>query len=326
MEVTDKMQKTDDTREFVKDFYGNAARDPQESLCCPAVYPAEDTSHIPKEVIERFYGCGSPVSIAGISAGETVVDLGSGAGIDCFIAARKTGPEGKVIGIDMTDEMLRVANDSVSAVSESLGYGNVEFRKGFLEEIPVETKSVDLITSNCVINLSPDKRRVFSEMWRVLRDHGRIVVSDVVSAGEIPDHIRNDKQLLGECIAGSLPEYRFLSYLEQAGFYGLEVLNKTYWKSVDKVDFYSVTVRGYKFEKTSGCVYIGQYAVYRGPFKVIIDEEGHVFPRNQPVEVCTDTAQKLSRDPYGGMFTIQEPDTEKAESLCCSPNGNGSCC
>lgn len=320
------MQKTNDTREFVKDFYGQAATHPQENLCCPTVYPAEDTSHIPKDVIERFYGCGSPVSIAGIAAGETVVDLGSGAGIDCFIAARKTGPEGKVIGVDMTDEMLGVANESKSAVSEKLGYDNVEFRKGFLEEIPVETKSVDLITSNCVINLSPDKRKVLSEMWRVLGDHGRIVVSDVVSAGEIPEHIKNDKQLLGECIAGSLTENQFLSYLEQAGFYGLEVLNKTYWKSVENTDFYSITVRGYKFEKTAGCVYTGQYAIYKGPFKVAIDDEGHVFPRNQPVEICTDTAQKLSRDPYSGMFTVTEPGVNTTESCGSSTNGNGSCC
>lgn len=296
------MRGTDDTREIVKGFYGNAAEKPQENLCCPTAYPSEDTDHIPKEVIDRFYGCGSPVSIAGIVEGETVVDLGSGAGIDCFIAARKTGAKGNVIGVDMTDEMLGVANDSKGVVSENLGYENVEFRKGFLEDIPVESKSVDLITSNCVINLSLDKRKVFSEMWRVLKDHGRIVVSDIVSDREMPEHIKNDQKLLGECIAGSLTESRFLSYLEQSGFYGLDVLSKTYWKSIENINFCSVTVRGYKFEKTSGCVYIGQYAVYKGPFKVVIDEEGHVFTRNQPFEICTDTAKKLSRAPYSGMF------------------------
>ena len=320
------MRNADDTREVVRDFYGSAARDPQESLCCPTAYPSEDTDHIPKDVIDRFYGCGSPVSIAGIIPGETVLDLGSGAGIDCFIAARKTGPDGRIIGVDMTDDMLKVASESKITVSENLGYENVEFRKGFLEEIPVENRSVDLVTSNCVINLSPNKRKVFSEIWRVLRDHGRVVVSDIVSGSEIPDHIKNDKQLLGECIAGSLTENGFLSQLEQAGFYGLEALNKTYWKTIEIVDFYSVTIRGYKYEKTSGCVYKGQYAVYRGPFKVIIDEEGHVFPRNQPVEVCTDTAQILSRPPYSGMFTITEPDGNAQESFGCSPNGNGACC
>ena len=163
------MQKSEDTREFVQDYYGKAAQKPREDLCCPTSYPTEDIGHIPQEVIDRFYGCGSPMSLAGINEGETVVDLGSGAGIDCFIAAKKTGATGNVIGVDMTDDMLKVANDSKSQVGSNLGYENVEFRKGFLEEIPVENKSVDLITSNCVINLSPDKRAVFREMIRVLK-------------------------------------------------------------------------------------------------------------------------------------------------------------
>ncbi len=300
------MEPIDNTRESVREFYSKAAREPRADLCCPGGYPPEDTHHIPSEVIERFYGCGSPISLAGIASGETVLDLGSGAGIDCFIASKITGRKGKVIGVDMTDEMLKVANECKGAVADNLGYENVEFRKGFLEEIPADSKSADLITSNCVINLSPNKRKVFSEMWRVLKDHGRIVVSDIVSDREIPERLKKDEQLLGECIAGSLAENRFLSYLEQSGFYGIEILDKKFWKIIENIDFYSVTVRGYKFQKTAGCVYIGQYATYKGPFKVIIDEEGHVFPRNQAVEVCTDTARKLSAAPYYGMFTLNE--------------------
>lgn len=318
------MQEKESTRELVKHYYGKAAAEPRENLCCPTSYPEEDTGHIPAQVIERFYGCGSPVSIAGIREGETVLDLGSGAGIDCFIAAKKTGPTGRIIGIDMTDEMLGVADASKAVVAENLGYDNVEFKKGYLEELPVEDKSVDLITSNCVINLSPDKRRVFAEMKRVLADHGRIVVSDIVSDRYIPESLKENEELLGECIAGALTENQFLSYLEQTGFYGLQVLNKTYWKSIDNIDFYSITVRGYKFEKTAGCVFIGQHAVYNGPFKVIIDEEGHVFPRNQAVEVCTDTAQKLSAAPYKGAFTIIEAKGNADEANGYSPNGN--CC
>lgn len=322
------MQKNESSREFVKDYYGKAAQEPRDNLCCPTSYPEEDTNHIPEEVIERFYGCGSPMSIAGIGKGETVLDLGSGAGIDCFIASKKTGPEGSVIGVDMTDEMLSVANSSRAVVEQNLGYGNVEFRKGFLEEIPVENKSVDLITSNCVINLSPDKRKVFSEMKRVLKDHGRIVVSDIVSPRELPKELKADEELLGECIAGALTETQFLSYLEQTGFYGIEVLSRTYWKSIGDIDFYSVSVRGYKFEKTAGCVFIGQHAVYKGPYKHVIDEEGHVFPRNQAIEVCTDTAEKLRGAPYAGSFIIIEPDEEAGPSFSCSVNGydNGSCC
>jgi hypothetical protein len=163
-------------------------------------------------------------------------------------------------------------------------------------------------------------------MWRVLKDKGRTVVSDIVSDREIPPHLKNDEQLLGECIAGSLTEDRFLSFLEQAGFYGIEVLDRKFWKSVEGIEFYSVTVRGYKFQKTSDCVYTGQYATYRGPFKVIIDEEGHVFPRNQAVEVCTDTASKLSAAPYSGMFIIKESGRKPEDSSCCTPNGGGGCC
>ena len=219
-----------------------------------------------------------------------------------------------------------MANRHKDAVAGRLGYSNVEFRKGFLEEIPADSKSVDLITSNCVINLSPDKKKVFSEMWRSLKDHGRIVVSDIVSDREIPEQLKKDEQLLGECIAGSLTENLFLSYLEQAGFYGIGVLDRKYWKSIENIEFYSVTVRGYKFQKTAGCVYIGQYATYKGPFKVTIDEEGHVFPRNQAVEVCTDTALKLSAAPYSGMFTITESERKPDDNTCCTPNGGTGCC
>ena len=322
------MQKNESTREFVQEYYGKAAEDPRDNLCCPTSYPQEDTSHIPPEVIERFYGCGSPMSIAGIKEAETVLDLGSGAGIDCFIAAKKTGPQGHVIGVDMTEEMLKVADNSKTHVAEKLGFENVEFRKGFLEQIPVDNKSVDLVTSNCVINLSPDKRKVFSEIGRVLKDHGRMVVSDIVSEREIPEEIRGNNELLGECIAGALTETQFLSYLEQSGFYGIEILSKTYWKNVENLDFYSISVRGYKFEKTAGCVFIGQQAIYKGPYKYIIDEEGHVFPRNQAVEICTDTAEKLQADPYTGAFTIVEPGGSAGSGFSCTINGgdNGSCC
>lgn len=324
------MQNENSARESVRQFYGSAADNPKENLCCPTSYPVEDTSHIPQEVIDRFYGCGSPVSLAELKQGETVVDLGSGAGIDCFIASRKVGYTGSVIGVDMTDEMLTVANAAIPQVSSSLGFSNVEFRKGYLESIPVEDKSADLITSNCVINLSADKRKVFSEMIRILRDHGRIVVSDIVSSQPLPDTMREDRQLLGECIAGALTEEKFLFYLEQVGFYGLEILSKTHWKTIENIDFSSITVRGYRFEKQAGCVYTGQRAFYHGPFKVIIDEEGHVFPRNQAIEVCTDTASKLSQSPYEGMFTILEPGKNGEAPYCCAPDryddGNGTGC
>ncbi|MEW6684445.1 MAG: methyltransferase domain-containing protein [Nitrospirota bacterium] len=294
----------DAPRKVVREFYGNAAETTQEELCCPVQPNPEDLAHIPKEVVERFYGCGSPVGAAGIQPGETTLDLGSGAGIDVFIAAKKVGPTGRTIGVDMTPQMLAVARDAQKDVASALGYDVVEFREGFLEQIPAETQSVDLVTSNCVINLSPDKPRVFAEMWRVLRDHGRIVIADIVADQEVPPHQRQDPRLWGECISGALTEEEFLAALERAGFYGLQVFKKTFWKEVEGFKFYSVTVRGFKFEKTAGCVYAGQTATYLGPFKGASDEEGHWFPRNVAVEVCTDTAAKLSHAPYAGLFTV----------------------
>ncbi|MGQ0792516.1 MAG: methyltransferase domain-containing protein [Deltaproteobacteria bacterium] len=321
----------DKSREAVRKFYGKAAEEPQKELCCPTSYPIEDTSHIPQEVLDRFYGCGSPMSIAEVKPQETVVDLGSGAGIDCFIAAKKVGSFGRVIGVDMTDQMLEVAMESKKTVGRNLGYDVVDFRKGFLEEIPVEDKSVDLITSNCVINLSPDKKKVFSEMWRVLKDNGRIVISDIVSEIEVPPHLATNDRLWGECLTGALTEEQFISYLEQAGFYGLQVLKKVYWKDVENYKFFSVTVRGFKFEKRAGCIFIGQKAIYQGPFKATVDEEGHIFPRGEEVEVCTDTAEKLSRAPYAGLFVVTDPTREsQADFACCSTDGGcgpgGGCC
>jgi hypothetical protein len=175
-----------------------------------------------------------------------------------------------------------------------------------------------------VINLSPDKRRVFAEMWRVLRDHGRVVVADIVADDEVPPHQRQDPRLWGECISGALTQEAFLAYLEQAGFYGVQGLRKSFWKEVEGHRFHSVTVRGYKFEKQAGCVYLGQQAVYRGPFKGVSDEEGHWFPRDVPVPVCTDTAAKLSRPPYAGQFVVTDPGSTAAPDFTCC--GNGRCC
>ncbi|MGI9533607.1 MAG: methyltransferase domain-containing protein, partial [Thermodesulfobacteriota bacterium] len=169
------------------------------------------------------------------------------------------------------------------------------------------------------------KRKVFLEIWRVLNDNGRIVVSDIISDFEPNDEIKTNKQLWGECLAGALTENQFLSYLEQTGFYGIEILSKSHWKTIEKINFYSVTLRAFKYDKSSSCVFKGHKAVYNGPYKVIIDDEGHVFQRNQEVEVCTDTVNKLSHPPYQNCFTIIEPAGDLSEA-CCSPGDTESCC
>jgi SAM-dependent methyltransferase len=269
------------------------------------------------------------MSVAGVRAGETVVDLGSGAGIDVFIAAKKVGPSGRAIGIDMTDPMLGVAGQNKRHVADRLGYDVVEFRKGYLEEVPAGDRSVDLVTSNCVINLSPDKKKVFREMWRILKDHGRMVVSDIVAERALPPHLKVNVHLWGECISGALSEDEFLAELEKAGFYGLAVLKKQFWKEIEGYNFYSLTVRGYKFHKTAGCVFLGHRAIYLGPYASVMDEEGHLFARGQALEVCTDTLAKLSHDPYQGSFLLLAPGVAAPESVAvsCGPVclGRGRC-
>jgi len=180
------------------------------------------------------------------------------------------------------------------------------------------------VTSNCVINLSPDKPRVFREIWRVLKDHGRLVVADIVSEDEVPPKMRADGQLWGECISGALTEEAFLAGVEKAGFYGVSVLKKTFWREVEGCKFYSVTVRGYKFEKKAGCQFIGQYAIYLGPQKAVVDEEGHFFPRGEAVEVCTDTAAKLSHAPYVGSFSIVD-GPNGIRDITAGPDNDASC-
>lgn len=296
------------SREDIKDFYSNAASRPDSSLCCPTAYSKEDIEHIPKEVFEVSYGCGSPVTKGCLRPGETVVDLGSGGGIDCFIAAKRVGLKGRVIGIDMTDEMLTRARRGANEVSGMLGYDIVEFKKGLLEEIPLENSVADIVTSNCVINLSIDKKRVFKEIFRILKNGGRFVISDIVSDQDVPPRMKADKKLWGECISGAIREDELLKVCKDNGFYGLEILDRYLYREIDGMGFFSITIRGYKFDKGKDCVYKGQYAIYQGPFLSASDDDGHIFHRGIPVEVCTDTAAKLLKAPYAGKFILIDPD------------------
>ncbi len=310
----------DKPRSLVRAFYRKAAETPKAELCCQTTFDAAEIGHIPRAVVERFYGCGSPVSSAAPRPGETFLDLGSGAGIDVFIAAKYVGASGRAIGVDMTDAMLAVARENQPLVAGNLGYDAAEFRKGFLEAIPAEDRSIDAVTSNCVINLSPDKSKVFAEIWRVLKDHGRVVIADIVSDREVPPHLKTNPELWGECTVGALTAEGFVAELERAGFHGLEILKKTYWRSIEDFPFFSMTVRGRKYEKKAGCVFRGQRAVYLGPGKAFVDEEGHTFPRGLEVEVCTDTAAKLSSQPYAGSFSVLE-----TEGAALTMAGSGSC-
>ena len=208
-----------DTRETVKDYYSKAAK--KSSSCCGPtnLYEPDLLIEFPDDVANFSLGCGNPVRAADLQIGETVLDLGSGGGLDCFLSAKTVGETGYVIGVDMTPDMLERAKVS----AEKMGFQNVEFRKGYLEDLPVEDNIIDVVISNCVINLSPQKPMVFSEIFRTLKPGGRIAVSDIVSSGKIPDEILGMKDSWSSCASGALPVDEFVGGLEGVGFIEIEV-------------------------------------------------------------------------------------------------------
>ena len=303
-------------RKSVHEFYATAANKPQKELCCPTGYNNVDLSHIPQQILDISYGCGSPVTMANIKPGENVLDLGSGGGVDCFIASKWVGEKGYVIGIDMTDEMLNKANTSRKTVARNLGFDNVRFMKGFLEEIPLADEKIDLVTSNCVINLSLQKEKVLREIFRVLKTGGRFVISDIVSNRNVPSIMRQNKKLWSECISGAIKESEFFNIIKTVGFYGLEVIHRNLYRETEGIKFYSMTLKAYKFKKSRECLYTGQYAIYKGPFNSVSDDDGHTYPMGVPIEICTDTAWKLSNPPYKGIFIIYDMQTKDVKTIC----------
>ena len=235
-----------DTHTQVNRFYSEAAEETKEDILNPVCYDAAVMDHIPAAMRYRSYGCGSPVLEADVRTGETVVDLGSGTGIECFIAGRLVGAAGRVVGIDMGDTMLALAEKAREQVAGNLGYANVSFKKAFLESLPLEDASVDVVISNCVVNLSPDKRRVFSEIFRVLKPGGRLVISDITFSGHIPIDIKYNESLRGECIGGALGYMDLFGLLNDTGFSESEVLKGYLYRTVKGHDFYSVTYRAFK--------------------------------------------------------------------------------
>jgi len=233
-------------RESVQDLYGKASQKENPELCCPTGYSDQELEGLPDEVIKTSFGCGNPTSMSDLKKGDSVLDLGSGAGIDCFIAAKIVGPAGRVTGVDMTREMLEKANKNRKLVADYLGYDIVEFREGYLEELPVEDGSVDLLISNCVVNLSPDKEKVFSEMARVIKKGGHFVVSDIVSDVDVPRSMRANDQLWGECISGAVRRELFLELIEKAGFHSLQIDKDFIWRKEEGISFSSVTIKGYR--------------------------------------------------------------------------------
>src|SRR5436305_5998426 len=220
-------------KEIVKEKYGQAALRGKSGSCCGTadatgsscdpitsnLYDAAQMEQVPGEALQASLGCGNPTALAKLNPGEVVLDLGSGGGIDVLLSAKRVGPTGKAYGLDMTDEMLALANEN----KRKAGVENVEFLKGEIERIPLPDNSVDVIISNCVINLSADKDKVLREAFRVLKPGGRFAVSDVVTRGEVPEEIRHNVLLWVGCVAGALSDQDYASKLAKAGFEAIEI-------------------------------------------------------------------------------------------------------
>jgi len=329
----------------VRDRYAKAAEAMEPSLCCPVDYDPGYLEVIPDEVIERDYGCGDPSKY--VKPGETVLDLGSGTGKICFIASQVVGPAGKVIGVDMTDDMLEVARRNAPVVAEKVGYANVEFRKGRIQDLGlnleildqalsekpvndvngllemetmaaelrvrqplIRSDSIDVVVSNCVLNLvEPDlKRKMFDEIFRVLRKGGRAVISDIVSDEEVPAELAGDPDLWSGCISGALTEQQFLQAFLDAGFYGVSFVKfeTAPWRTVQGIEFRSVTVEAFK-GKQGPCWERNQAVIYQGPFKEVLDDDGHRLERGKRYAVCDKTYQLYRQAPYAASFAFLEP-------------------
>ena len=219
-------QNPDTIHESVREHYAerikNSASCCGSDACCSpqsSLYPADLLTTLPSDISSTSYGCGDPITLASLQPGQTVLDLGSGAGLDCFFAAKKVGATGKAIGVDMTPEMIERARAS----AQRLNIANVEFRQGYLEDLPVDANSVDVIISNCVINLSPDKAKVFSEAFRVLKPGGKLAVSDIVTDGPLPDAIKKSMSAWAGCIAGALDVKDYQAAMVSAGLTNISV-------------------------------------------------------------------------------------------------------
>ncbi|EEF59971.1 methyltransferase domain-containing protein [Pedosphaera parvula] len=348
------------TESAVKDRYAAAAKAPEAALCCPISYDPQFLKIIPKEVIEKDYGCGDPSKY--LKPGETVLDLGSGTGKICFIAAQVVGPQGRVIGVDMTDDMLEVARRNAPVVAERLGYANVEFRKGRIQDLALDlelldrelkqhpisdaasflaaderaqdlrvrhplvaTDSVDVVVSNCVLNLveAKSKRQLFEEIFRVLKKGGRAVISDIVADEAVPQELQNDPTLWSGCISGALTEAEFLKAFTNAGFYGVQILKRddSPWQTVKGIEFRSLTIAAYK-GKQGPCHDRNQAVVYLGPFKEVLDDDNHRMERGLRYAVCDKTYQLYKKEPYKQCFAFIDPvkpiSLEEAKPFDCS--------
>jgi len=334
----------------VLERYGNAAQEVEACLCLPVSYDKALLQVIPEEIIEKDYGCGDPSKY--VREGETVLDLGSGSGKAGYIMSQIVGCRGKVIGVDFNPPMLELARKYQKTIGDKLGYHNVEFRRGkiqdlrtdldlvegYLQQNPIRSvadmarfgaleetlrqkqpliadESIDVIVSNCVLNLvrPEDKRQLFSEMYRVLRRGGRVVISDIVSDETVPDHLAEDPDLWSACVSGAFQEEEFFAAFQEAKFYGIQIeeLRSEPYQTVEGIEFRAITVTAYK-GKEGPCIERNQAVIYRGPWKQVVDDDGHTLERGARMAVCEKTFKLYAQAPYTGQFILVPPREEIA--------------
>jgi len=331
----------------VLDRYKAAAENAQPGLCCPGHYDSELLAALPKEILEKDYGCGDPSRF--VRPGDRVLDLGCGVGKICYMIAQKVGPDGFVTGVDFNDAMLDVARKYRREMAETLGYLNVHFVKGRIQDLALDLdraqrwlgenpitspegawayedhceqlrltspmipdNSVDLVVSNCVLNLvrPADKPALFREIHRVLAPGGRAVISDVTSDEDPTEAMMNDPKLWSDCISGALREDRFIDMFAAAGLYGIEVLERPDdpWQVVEGIEFRSMTVGAFK-GKEGPCVERNQAVIYTGPWSCVCDDDGHTLVRGRRMAVCDKTFHIMTNPdgPYADDVIAIEP-------------------
>jgi ubiquinone/menaquinone biosynthesis C-methylase UbiE len=327
----------------VREYYGRVlgkSSDLKTNACCTtdALPPLAREAHakLAPEIVERFYGCGSPIPEA--IEGRTILDLGCGTGRDSYLCAAIAGPNGRVIGVDMTDEQLAVAKKHVESQAVAFGHKTptTSFRKGYIEDLrtaDVADHSVDVVISNCVINLSPDKPRVFSEIFRVLKPGGELYFSDILADRRIPASLREDPVLLGECLAGALYTEDFRRMMLDVGVRDHRIVssrkisidNAEVEQKIGFATFYSMTLRAFALGERveDRCEDYGQVAIYKGtipgaPHRFVLDDH-HTFETGRPMLVCGNTAAMVSDTRYGAHFEVRGDRARHYGLFPCGP-------
>ncbi len=341
----------------IKEYYGKVLKsnaDLKTTACCTAesipLHLRDILKQLHDEVITKFYGCGSPIPFLDLE-GKTVLDLGSGSGRDCYLLSKLVGPKGKVIGIDMTDEQLSVAKAHQEFHAKAFGHekSNITFIKGYIEDLKsagIADNSIDLVVSNCVINLSPNKKQVFKEIFRVLKPGGELYFSDVFSDRRIPKAVAEDKIVLGECLGGALYTEDFRRIMQEIGCHDFRSMNKTkidvmnneIAKMTGNIQFFSITVRAFKLDLEDRCEDFGQVAYYLGTIpecqhKFALDDH-HLFETNKPMLVCGNTADMISKTHYKNHFKVMGNKETHLGLFDCGPTttstaqdcSTGACC